>query len=121
MRLNHAMIFVKDLPGMNAFYSRALKLQPIEETRLDNWVEFDTGSARFSLHAIPAHIASGIEISSPPQPREKNPVKLFFEVDDVASERKRLEAMGVTIIERPWGAVECVDPEGNIFQINAKR
>jgi catechol 2,3-dioxygenase-like lactoylglutathione lyase family enzyme len=121
MRLNHAMIFVKDLPGMTTFYSSALELQPIEETRLDNWLEFDTGGARFSLHAIPVDIASGIEISSPPRPREKNPVKLFFEVDDLASERQRLEAMGVTIIERPWGAVECVDPEGNIFQINAKR
>ncbi len=119
MRLNHAMIFVKDLPRMTAFYSAALRLQPIEETRLDNWVEFDTGSARFSLHAIPVDIASGIEISSPPQPREKNPIKLFFGVDDVATERKRLEVMGVVIIERPWGAIECVDPEGNIFQINA--
>ncbi len=114
------MIFVKDLPGMTTFYRRALKLQPIEETRLDNWVEFDTGVARFSLHAIPVDIASGIEFSSPPQLREKNPVKLFFEVDDVPAERTRLEAMGTTIIERPWGAVECVDPEGNIFQIRTK-
>lgn len=83
-------------------------------------MEFDTGGARFSLHAIPAHIASEIEISSPPQPREKNPIKLFFEVDDVPSERQRLEAMGTIMIQRPWGAVECVDPEGNIFQIHAK-
>jgi catechol 2,3-dioxygenase-like lactoylglutathione lyase family enzyme len=119
MRLSHAMIYVKDLPRMVAFYTGTLGLKPIEETRLDNWVEFETGGARFSLHAIPAQIAAGIEISSPPKPRETSPVKLFFEVDDVAAERRKLEALGVQIIERPWGGCDGVDPEGNIFEIDS--
>jgi catechol 2,3-dioxygenase-like lactoylglutathione lyase family enzyme len=117
MRLKRAMIYVKDLPRMVAFYSGTLGLKPIEETRLDNWVEFETGGVRFALHAIPAEIAAGIEILSPAKPREMTPVKLFFEVDDVASERRKLEAMGVQIIERPWGSCDGVDPEGNIFEI----
>jgi catechol 2,3-dioxygenase-like lactoylglutathione lyase family enzyme len=117
MRLNKAMIYVKDLPRMAAFYSGPLGLKAIEETRLDNWVEFDAGGVRFSLHAIPREIAAGIEISSPPKLREKSPVKLFFEVDDVISERRKLEAMGIQIIERPWGGCDGVDPEGNVFEI----
>lgn len=113
------MIFVKDLNRMTAFYGGTLGLQPIEETRLDNWVEFDSEGARFSLHAIPEEIAKHIEISSPPKPRETSVVKLSFEVDDAAAERRRLEALGVTFVKRPWGAYEGVDPEGNIFGLSS--
>ena len=113
MRLNRAMIFVKDLDRMVAFYSDTLGLKAIEETRLGSFVEFDAGGTRFALHAIPREIADQIEISSPPTPREKCPVKLTFEVED--AEFKRLQELGVTIIQRPWGGCEAVDPEGNIF------
>ena len=119
MRLTSAMIFVKDLPQMAAFYENTLGLKPIPETRLENWVEFEAGPARFSLHAIPAAIAEQIKIASPPRQREQNPVKLSFEVDDVAAECRRLESLGVTILERPWGAYDGVDPEGNVFGINS--
>lgn len=113
------MIFVKDLPAMTAFYEKILGLKPVDETRLHNWVEFETGGARFALHAIPADIARTIEIPSPPPPREKNPVKLIFETGDAASERRRLEALGVAILERPWGDCDGVDPEGNVFGIRS--
>jgi catechol 2,3-dioxygenase-like lactoylglutathione lyase family enzyme len=98
------MMYVKDLNRMAAFYGNTLGLKPVEETRMDNWVEFDAGATKFSLGAIPFEIADQIQISSPPRPREKNPVKLGFEVDDIASERQRLESLGVTIVRRPWGA-----------------
>ena len=111
------MIYVKDLERMVSFYGETLGLKAFEETRVDGFVEFDAGGIRFALHAIPAEIASRIEIASPPRPRETNPVKLTFQVGDVSSERKRLEGLGVTFIERPWGARDAVDPEGNIFGI----
>jgi len=111
------MIYVKDLPRMAEFYGDTLGLKPIEETRTDTWVEFEAGSFRFALHAIPPQIADQIEILSPPMPREKNPVKLSFEVDDIASERQRLEALGVSIVQRPWGACDGIDAEGNVFGI----
>lgn len=117
MRLNRAMIYVKDIDRMAAFYGNTLGLKPIEETRMENWVEFEAGAATFALHAIPSEIADGIEIASPPQPREMNPVKLSFEVDDAASERQRLESLGVPIVQRPWGSYDGIDPEGNIFGI----
>ena len=119
MRLTRAMIFVKDLPRMEAFYAGTLGLKPVEATRLNNWVEFAAGPAGFSLHAIPGHIARQIQIATPPQPREQTALKLSFEVDDIVAERERLKSLGVTILERPWGACEVVDPEGNIFGIYA--
>ena len=102
---------------MAAFYSEILGLTPMEETRSDVWVEFDTGSTRLALHAIPAAIADRIEISDPPKAREDNPVKLNFEVEDVAAECVRLEALGVTIVHRAWGGYDGIDPEGNVFGI----
>lgn len=109
------MIFVSDLPRMAAFYGGILGLKPIEETREDGYVEFEAGSSKFALHVIVG--AEPCKISSPPKLREMTPVKLSFEVEDAASEVKRLEALGVTIIRRPWGSQEGVDPEGNIFGI----
>lgn len=117
MRLNRAMLFVKDLGLVAAFYEKTLGLKPVEESRLPNWVEFETGAIRFALHAIPSEAADQIEIASPPVPRETSPVKLSFEVDDVAAECGRLKSLGVAILERPWEAYDGVDPEGNVFGI----
>jgi len=115
MRLKRAMIYVKDLDRMAAFYGAVLGLEPIAETRTDCWLEFEAAGFRMALHAIPAQIANQIEISCPPRPREDNPVKLCFEVDDVTSERVRLESLGVNVVQRPWGACDGIDPEGNVF------
>ena len=112
MRLYRAMFYVRDLDRMVSFYGETLGLKAIDETRVDGFVEFDAGGTRLALHAIPREVADQIEISSPPTPREKCPVKLTFDV-----ELKKLQELGVTIIERPWGACDAVDPEGNIFGI----
>ena len=117
MRLSRAMIYVKDIDRMIAFYANTMGLKSIEATRMENWVEFEAGGIRFALHAIPPEAADQIEISSPPLPRENNPVKLSFDVDDVDRERRRLESLGVPMIARPWGSYDGVDPEGNVFGI----
>jgi catechol 2,3-dioxygenase-like lactoylglutathione lyase family enzyme len=114
MRLSRAMIYVKDLSRMAAFYADTIGLTPIAEARTRTWAEFDAGGAGFALHAIPAEIAEQIQISSPPQPREETPIKLSFAVPNLAAEVDRLRSLGVTIVERPWGAYDLVDPEGNI-------
>ena len=98
---------------------------PINQECDDVWAEFKIGGACFSLHAIPAEIAKGIEIESPPIPRQENPLKLIFEVEDVEAERARLESLGIQTLRRPWQkpgeAFDAVDPEGNIFQICSQR
>ena len=114
--LHGAMLFVKDLPRMTAFYRDAVGLRPIEETQLPDWVEF-TGDAQFSLHAIPTAIAAGISIASPPRVREQGGTKLTFEVPDVEATLATIEALGLPLLRRPWGGVEAVDPEGNVFAL----
>ena len=109
------MIYVKNLQSMEAFYGSVLGFLPMEETRGANWIEFETGGGRLALHSVPAEVAEQIHLSSPPQPREDNPVKLIFEVDDMAVECRRLQSVGVMILQRPWGGFDGVDPEGNVF------
>ncbi len=99
---------------MADFYEHTLGLQASRETRTDDWVEFDAEGTIFALHAIPAAIAGTIDVS---RPREEVPTKLCFFVSDLPAERARLEAAGVVFIDRPWGSVDALDPEGNVFQL----
>jgi catechol 2,3-dioxygenase-like lactoylglutathione lyase family enzyme len=117
MRMSSAMVFVKDLERMADFYSHALGLKPIKESRTEAWAEFEAGGIRFALHTIPANIAKHIEIAQPPRAREDNPIKLTFEVDDLAAARTQLQSLGAMIIDRSWGTCDVIDPEGNVFQI----
>jgi catechol 2,3-dioxygenase-like lactoylglutathione lyase family enzyme len=120
MQLDGAMLFVKDLDRMTAFYRDILQLQPVEDTRVDNWVEFKGHGARFSLHAVPPAIAASIHIDSPPRPREQGGIKLTFIVRDVHSTLERIAAMGLPLLQRPWGGTDAVDPEGNVFALSAQ-
>jgi predicted enzyme related to lactoylglutathione lyase len=117
--MHGALIYVKDLPRMRTFYSEMLGAKPRNDMWTDSWAEFDAGGTQFALHAIPPDIAAQIEITSPPRPRGQNPVKLVFEVDDVEAERARLESLGAAMVQRPWGAWDAIDPEGNVFGIRS--
>ena len=118
MVLQGVMLFVKDLERMAAFYTEVLGMKVIADTRLETWVEFESSGSRFSLHAIPADIASGVTIEAPPVPRERSVTKLTFEVADVEGTLARIEAMGLPLLRRPWGGVEASDPEGNVFALS---
>jgi len=117
MTLSGAMLFVKDLERMTAFYTDVLGLKAVAATRLDTWVEFESAGSRFALHAIPAGTAAGITIDSPPVPREQSAMKLTFTVADVDGTLARIKAMGLPLLQRPWGEIEATDPEGNVFAL----
>jgi predicted enzyme related to lactoylglutathione lyase len=124
MTLECSMLYVKDFARMRDFYGKVLQTLPVNTEWTDTWALFDVGGARFALHAIPVQDAGGSEPVFPAPQRDRSPVKLIFSVGDVAGERARLEAMGVTTIRRSWQdpaeSCDCVDPEGNIFQIAAR-
>ena len=109
---------------MREFYGNMLKAQPINTEWTDTWALFDVGGTGFALHAIPGEHATKSEPSSPPPKREQSPVKLIFAVEDLSVERARLEAMGITVLQRSWQesaeSGDCIDPEGNILQIAAR-
>ncbi len=117
MRLEQAMIFVKDLERMTAFYRDVVGLRPNQATRLADWVAFEADGISLALHAIPPGVSEHVEIASPPVPREQEPCKLIFAVDDVDGELTRLEGLGVPILQRPWGGWDFVDPEGNVLGV----
>lgn len=115
------MLYVKDLERMKQFYGQLLRFQPSNDDSTGVWAVFQNGGVQFALHAVPSHIAASIEITSPPEPRENDPVKLIFEVEDVEAERERLDSIGIRTLRRPWQqtgkAFDAIDPEGNILQI----
>jgi predicted enzyme related to lactoylglutathione lyase len=119
--LQLAMLFVKDLERMTAFYRDALELQELPELAQDGWVELAAGGARIALHAIPAQYADAIVIESPPRARESAPAKLVFEVDNLAEAMARLQQHGA-VMREPWafGGCDGLDPEGNVFQVVEK-
>jgi len=121
MRMDCAMVFVKDLGEMTAFYRDVIGFRPIEETRRDDWIEFDAGDAAFALHAIPYHVVNEDRKSQPPAARESQNCKLIFTTDDIDKEKIRLASAGVTILDRAWGGWDAVDPEGNVFGVRASK
>ena len=121
MQLSGAVLFVRDLPRMTAFYQDVLGLAPIDEGRTQDWVEFRAGAATLGLHAMPADIAASCAPEIPPRAREGNPLRIDLSVPDVEREKRRLSALGVTLLTRPWGACDLVDPEGNVFGLRDGR
>jgi catechol 2,3-dioxygenase-like lactoylglutathione lyase family enzyme len=107
------MIFVRDIGAMERFYRDVVGLVPVEETRQPEWVEFDGGWGRFSLHQRPPHILAELPPLSG-EPRETGSTKLGFLVPRVSAEVARLRGLGVRVIERPWGGFDFTDPEGNV-------
>jgi predicted enzyme related to lactoylglutathione lyase len=125
MRLDCAMLFVKDFDRMRAFYAAMLGVDPINTEWTDQWALFETGGTRFALHAIAPESADAVRIESPPRPRETASMKLIFAVEDVQREAMRIQALGATLIHRPWqengASCDAADPEGNVFQIARTR
>jgi catechol 2,3-dioxygenase-like lactoylglutathione lyase family enzyme len=117
MRLAQAILFVADVPRMQAFYSGALGLPVIDA--IEGFVRLDAGGAVLALHAIPAGHAR--PVADPPIAREAACVKLAFHADDVPAARQALIEAGAVMRElrRSGDVTMCdgLDPEGNVFQI----
>ena len=122
MELRTAMIFVKDLDRMTAFYRDGLGLRVLSGTAGEGWIEFDAGSSSLALHAIPSPIAGRITITDPPQQRSNTPIKLIFETSDLNAARAHLASHGA-VMHQPRNAGSCdgVDPEGNVFCVVTPR
>ncbi|MCC7054484.1 MAG: hypothetical protein IT355_14540 [Gemmatimonadaceae bacterium] len=122
LRLRCAMLFVKEMAPMLAFYRDAMGFAVLGDASDPNWVELDAGGATIALHVIPPAHAADIVITAPPAAREDSPVKLIFEVPDVAEARARLASRGAVMHAlRSWGTCDGLDPEGNVFQLAPSR
>lgn len=125
--LSHAMLFVRDLEPMTAFYSTVFGLHPdpiASGDPSDGLVFLRGGSgAALALHRVPPHVIG--DMAQPADWREDTAIKLCFAVDDLGAARQALLAAGGQAKD-PWAwrdadYCDCCDPEGNVIQLVARR
>ena len=121
-----AVVYAKDLPAMLRFYGSLLGL-PVVLREADHAVLAKAGF-ELVLLAMPAAIAAQVTVSTPPEVREKTPIKLCFGVPSLGAARALAPALGGWLkpVAAEWhwrGKVGCdgVDPEGNVFQLRENR
>lgn len=119
-----AVLFVKDVARLTAFYAAVTGLAATESG--ETWARLGTGAFELVVHGIPPHIAATLEISTPPARREEAAIKLVFPVASIADARAMAVQLGGELNppDREWqlGALRVCDghdPEGNVFQVRA--
>lgn len=119
MRLGEVILYVDDMASQVRFYRDVVGIAVDGPTDADysteHWVTFKTGPCKLALHA-----------GGRPEPRNCHPIKFVFMVEDLEGTRQRLARQGVTFSEvrNPApGVLVCdtMDPEGNVFSLEASR
>lgn len=120
-----AVLYAKHLARMQAFY-QGVFLFGIEHMEADH-VVLVSSLSQLTIVQIPDSIASSIHLSDPPERRTETPIKLVFEVKDIAVARNTALNLGggLDSAEREWtfhGYRICdgYDPEGNVVQLHQR-
>ncbi len=119
-----AVLFVKDVARLSAFYAAVAGLAVTESG--ETWARLGAGAFELVVHGIPPHIAATFEISIPPARREDAAIKLVFPVASIADARAIAAQLGGELNppDREWQlgtfrVCDGHDPEGNVFQVRA--
>lgn len=117
-----AVLYVKDVARMTAFYAAVAGMPVIESE--PTWARLATPTFELVVHSIPPHIAATFEISTPPERREEAAIKLIIPVPDIVDARATVATLGGALNppEREWQlgdlrVCDGHDPEGNVFQV----
>jgi predicted enzyme related to lactoylglutathione lyase len=121
-----AVLYVKSLGLMTAFYERCLGMSVAESAEGD-FAVLAGGGWELSLVAVPPAVAAAIVITDPPARRAAVPVKLAFEVagiemlrPDVAAAGGLVDPAGSAREFRGYRLVDAIDPEGNVVQLRER-
>lgn len=116
------VIFAKDVPRVAAFYEGVAGLARAAGDA--DHVVLRSATLELVVHGIPARIARGIVIDTPPALREDSAMKPFFPVPSLAQARVQAAALGGGLLpaRREWEArgfraCDGHDPEGNVLQL----
>ena len=117
-----AIVYAKQLDALSRFYQAVLGMQPLLQDDTHHVIE--NADAQLLIHAIPAGIASTIEITVPPALREDQAIKLFFTVPSLSQAAAVAEPLGGGVFGPTYEVLglhlrNAYDPEGNIFQLRA--
>jgi hypothetical protein len=120
-----AVLFVKDLGGVEAFYIGALGLTRASGDK-DHAI-LACGAFELVLHQMPKPIADTIVIAKPPIRRVWGAIRLDFPVASVADTRSLARSLGgdVDDMPPPWADRNANfffghDPEGNQFGVSQR-
>jgi predicted enzyme related to lactoylglutathione lyase len=120
-----AVLYVRDLGLMRAFYERCFGLAAVEPG--EGYCVLASGDWDLSLVAVPPADAAAIVITDPPARRAGTPVKLAFEVPSiqalqpaVAAAGGQLDPAGEAWDFRGLRHLDCLDPEGNVVQLRQR-
>jgi predicted enzyme related to lactoylglutathione lyase len=116
-----AVLYAKNLALVQAFYQAVLSLE-VESAEKD-YVVLASPTFQLVILEVPEHIASSIEIETPPRRRTETPIKLVFEVKSISTARAVARLHGGELLppEREWNfhsyrVCDGHDPEGNVVQ-----
>ena len=113
-------VYAKDKDRLCIFYEAIAGMARLHETA--ELTVLESPDIQLLVHRIPASIAAGIAITSPPSRREDTALKFFFTVPSLDDARVRAAVLGGEVGNENWrgpGFVVCnaTDPEGNVFQV----
>lgn len=120
MRLNYAIVFVRDMKRSVAFYKDVLELPLKFET--DEWSEFATEGATLALHAT-----SGAGDGAPaPGRTPAGQCRPGLEVPDLDAFHERMKARSVPCLQEPRATsgvriAQYADPDGLAISIAESR
>ena len=113
-------VYAKDKERLCRFYETIAGMQRLHETA--ELAVLESPDLQLLVHQIPAGIAAGITITTPPAKREDTALKFFFTVPSLDAARAAAASLGGEVWHDNWtgpGFVVCnaMDPEGNVFQV----
>jgi predicted enzyme related to lactoylglutathione lyase len=119
------VIYAKDAVRVSEFYGAVLEADALH--REGQYVIVETPECHLVVLAIPARIAAGIEIASPPARRTETPIKVAFPVSSISRARAVAGELGGQIdsVEQQWRfgddtVCDGQDPEGNVLQLRQR-
>jgi len=115
-----AILYTKDLLRVSDFYRQLLDMK-LQKADAEHHV-IESNDMQMIIHAIPAHIAESFSISSPPELRMEQAIKIFYTVPSMSAAEKKADSLGGSVFGDKYTGPgftirNAYDPEGNIFQI----
>ena len=113
-------VYASDIERVATFYQAVAGMARRHAT--DELVVLQSPDIQLLVHRIPAAIAAGIAITSPPQRRDETALKFFFTVASIADTTAIVQRLGGVVYAEQWQGPgflvnNACDPEGNVFQV----